>query len=286
MQSDYYTASEIQIPRLCVFLYLQYYFDKIFRNTRFRMTIDSEADYMLDLKNNSSPLYLQITEYFINKIRAGSFKPGDKLPSEELLAEQLGVSRMTVNKALRDLTINGLVTRIPGSGTFVNPIRYEGNASDFSGFMDYMNERGFTCKSEVIKQALCVPVKHVADILQLNPDDKVYEISRLRYVNNLPIVLQTAYIDAKKIPNLLNSDFTVDSLYHRIYDISGHRIASAVDRIEAIPCPAHLAKKLQVKTNFPLLYITRVGSLDTGEKIDLTYSWYRSDQYILEVKYQ
>ena len=60
---------------------------------------------MLDLKNNSSPLYLQITEYFINKIRAGSFKPGDKLPSEELLAEQLGVSRMTVNKALRDLTM-------------------------------------------------------------------------------------------------------------------------------------------------------------------------------------
>ncbi|MGI5174059.1 GntR family transcriptional regulator [Treponema sp. OMZ 840] len=241
---------------------------------------------MLDLKNNSSPLYMQITQYFINKIHSGVFKPGDKLPSEELLAEQLGVSRMTVNKAIRDLTIKGLVTRIPGAGTFVNSIRYEGNASHFFGFMDYMTDKGFTCTSQVIKQSVCIPPKHIAEILELDATDEVYEISRLRQVNNLPMVLQTAYINAHKVHNLLEADFTTDSLYHKIYEITGHRVASAVDRIEAIPCPSHLAKKLHVKSNFPLLYITRIGSLDTGEKIELTYSWYRSDQYILEVKYQ
>ena len=76
-----------------------------------------------------SPVYLQIRETIYNKIISGEYKAGEKLPSEDKLAEQFGVSRMTINKALMELVNKEYLTRVQGSGTFVSKMRKEGSTS-------------------------------------------------------------------------------------------------------------------------------------------------------------
>ena len=65
------------------------------------------------------PAYLQVKTFIQQHISSGEWRPGDPVPSEATLMQQFGISRMTVNRALRELTASGLVTRVQGSGTFV-----------------------------------------------------------------------------------------------------------------------------------------------------------------------
>lgn len=76
-----------------------------------------------------TPIYLQIREAIYNKIISGEYKSGEKLPSEDSLAVQYGVSRMTVNKAIMELVNKEYLTRIQGSGTYVSKMRKEGGGA-------------------------------------------------------------------------------------------------------------------------------------------------------------
>lgn len=230
------------------------------------------------------PYYIQIRESILKKIVSGELKVGDKLPSEENLAKHFGVSRMTVNKALRDLVDDGYLTRVPGSGTYINKIRREGSGMATLGFMESISKKGFNVTTKVVFKELEIPSKDVAERLNIFLSQQVYHIKRVRFVNNIPIVFQDSYIRQDLCPGLFEYDLENKSLYRSIQKITGKEIRKARDKIEAIESDEKMEEILKVKKSFPLLYIERVAFIDDNP-IELTYSWYRSDQYILEIEY-
>lgn len=236
-------------------------------------------------RSQTIPYYIQIRESILEKIVSGELKVGEKLPSEENLAKYYGVSRMTVNKALSDLVDNGYLTRTPGSGTYISKIRREGSGMTTLSFMDSISKKGFKVVSEVIFKELEVPTKYVAEKLNVFLSQHVYHIKRIRSVNNMPVVFQDSYIRGDLCPGLFEYDLENESLYSTIEKITGNKIEKAKDKIEAIQCNEYMSKILNVDKNFPLLYIERVAFIDDVNPIELTYSWYRSDQYILEIEY-
>ena len=79
----------------------------------------TEAHFEALPRNTAVPIYQLIKDAVVDKIRAGEWLPGTRVPSENALAAELGVSRMTAHRALRELTQHGLLTRVHGVGTFV-----------------------------------------------------------------------------------------------------------------------------------------------------------------------
>ena len=93
---------------------------------------------------NSSPRYIQIQDFILEKINSHVWLPGNKIPTELELTKQFSVSRMTVNKAIRDLVNQGLLERTPRLGTFVCHKKIESSLSDIRNIADEIRQRGKT----------------------------------------------------------------------------------------------------------------------------------------------
>lgn len=233
-----------------------------------------------------SPYYIQIRDVIYNKIISGEYKAGDKLPSEDKLAEYFGVSRMTVCKALTELINNDYLTRFQGKGTFVSKMRKEGPKLDIAGFNDSMVKKGFKINTKVFLNQLENPSKEIAKKLNIPFTQDVLHLKRLRVVNNEPIVLQDTYLNIKLCEELIDIDFEKNALYESIRSICKKNIIRANDIIEAISADSETSKLLDIIVGAPVLLTKRTAYVENDIPIEYTYSLYRSDQYVLEVEYK
>jgi len=127
-------------------------------------------------RNTSQPLYQQIKDSIRDKIHSGSWLPGRKIPSEHSLVADLGVSRMTVNRALRELTRDGYLERVHGLGTFVNEHPSVASLIELRNIADEIRARGKTYRGEVrvLQEVLATEV--LARRMELQPDSRLFHI--------------------------------------------------------------------------------------------------------------
>ena len=125
------------------------------------------------------PIYLQIRESIYNKIVNGEYRAGDKLPSEDKLAETFGVSRMTVNTALMELVNQEYLVRTQGSGTFVSKVRKEGSKKSVMGFNASMESKGFLVNTNVLIQEMMLPGREISAKLNLPVTQEVLHLKRI-----------------------------------------------------------------------------------------------------------
>ena len=215
-----------------------------------------------------APVYLQIREAIYNKIISGEYKAGEKLPAEEKLAEEYGVSRMTVNKALMELVSREYLTRIQGSGTYVSKMRREGT------------------DTIVLEKKMVTPNKEVAEILNISITSRVMFLKRLRKVHENPIVVQESYLSSKVSEKLFNVDYNQYSLYDSLKEICQTEIVRAKDTVEAKAATGEVCDWLEAEEGFPVLVARRVAYDAENDPIELSNSIYRSDQYVLEIEYK
>lgn len=232
-----------------------------------------------------TPVYLQIREFIYNKIINGEYRAGDQLPAEDKLAEQFGVSRMTVNKALTELVNREYLTRVQGSGTYVSKMRKEGNSANSMSFNDSLTQKGFKVDTIVLEKKMVTPSKDVAELLNIPITVQVMYLKRLRKVHGEPIVLQEAYLTNKVCKPLMEIDFTQNSLYASLKSNCSTEIVRAKDTVEAKAAQGDICKFLEVAEGFPVLMSRRLAFDKLQTVIELSYSIYRSDQYVLEVEY-
>ncbi|MBU3740448.1 MAG: GntR family transcriptional regulator [Rhodoferax sp.] len=102
----------------------------------------------------SLPAYEQVKAFIKSRIHEGDWRPGDPVPSEAALQQQFGLSRMTVNRALRELVVEGLVSRTQGSGTVVAELHRISSTLAVRDLHDEIVERGH---------------RHTARVLALGP---------------------------------------------------------------------------------------------------------------------
>ncbi|NJD58457.1 MAG: GntR family transcriptional regulator [Anaerolineales bacterium] len=225
------------------------------------------------------PYHYQLSELLKQEIESGNWKVGEQIPVEEDLCEYFSLSRTTIRKSLDALVTLGLLRREQGCGTFVaEPKMIEGLVNRPIGFYDDMVERGFEVVTRVLELHRITPTLVVARELELDPDATVIEIRRVRYVQNLPVVIVNSYVPYELCPSLLEADLTHTGLYKYLRESAGYKTYRAKSFVEAVGANEAEAQLLSVKVGSPLLMIESTVYLEDGRPIDYYKSRHRGDR--------
>ncbi len=157
--------------------------------------------------NVAKPRYQQLKDLIIGRISSGELKPSDRVPSENELVEAMSVSRMTANRALRELNDEGYVDRVAGRGTFVSDFRSQSHLLEVHNIADEIRLRGHTHSSRVIRQSLQHARGEVAKALHVAQGTEVYHLLLVHFENEIPIQLEDRHVLASFAPDCLAQDF-------------------------------------------------------------------------------
>ncbi|HEV6964442.1 GntR family transcriptional regulator [Roseateles sp.] len=247
------------------------------RRTGTAPAASSPADSLARLAPNpglDQPLYLQLIANLTAAIEAGVWGPGEALPPERVLCEQLSVSRVTLRMAVDAMVEQGLVSRRQGAGTFVRP-SIEHALSSLTSFSEVLRQKGHKPGTQWIEQVQ--RRAHGEEILRLglSPDSLVASLTRLRSSDGKVMAYERAVIPARLVPNPKKIG---DSLYAYL-DARGTPVVRALQHFKAVSLNARLAEYLQLKEGEAVLRVIRVGYARDGAAIELTDTYCHSDYY-------
>ncbi len=225
-------------------------------------------------ETSALPLYQQLQRALRDAIEKRVLDADDALPAERELAEDFGVSRITVRKAIDGLVSEGLLVRQHGSGTFVRP-RVEKNFSKLTSFSEDMRARGRTPRSVWLHRGTGTVTPEEALALRLSPGTPVYRFHRIRYADDAPMAIEYATI----VASCLDSVDAVDSSLYEALEKAGNRPVRALQRLRAVLLNAEQAERLGAKENDAGLLVERLGFLADRRAVEFSQSWYRGDTY-------
>jgi GntR family histidine utilization transcriptional repressor len=159
-------------------------------------------------RDSTQPLYQQIKDSILERIRSGVWQPGARLPSENALVTELGVSRMTISRALRELSQAGQLRRVHGIGTFVAVPPRHASLIELRNIADEIRGRGMTHRAEVLEHRERRASPALAASLELAPGAPVFHALLVHYQNAQPLQLETRWVNPAMAPDFLHADLT------------------------------------------------------------------------------
>ena len=153
-------------------------------------------------------LYQQVKDFVAGKIQNGTWKPGDRLPSENELVRQFGMSRMTVNRALRELMEQGRIQRIAGVGSFVADEKPQANLLQITSLAEDIRRRGHDYQCQMLSVVRMSASMEVATTLGLGTGASVFHSVCVHLEDGVPIQLEDRYVNPRMVPNFMQQDFT------------------------------------------------------------------------------
>ena len=196
------------------------------------------------------------------------------LPSERVLAEKLGVSRVTLRKAIDELVSEGLLVRRHGAKTTVAQ-RLEKTLSKLTGFSEEIRARGVAPGTRWLSRATVLPSSQEALALALAPGDQVVRLSRVRLADEQPIAIERAAVPAAILPS---GELVGDSLYDALHKL-GAAPVRGVQRIRAGSLTAREAALLGSEAGAPVLIVERLCFGDDGRPVEFTETRYLGEHY-------
>ncbi|MDR3426884.1 histidine utilization repressor [Silvimonas sp.] len=161
---------------------------------------------MVTIAQKPVPAYVQIKEYVRKQIESGAWAAGSMIPSEHDLVKQFSVSRMTVHRALRELTGDQLLTRVQGAGTFVNGKKYQSTLIQIKSIAHEIESRGDVHTSEILVLERTTDPKALT-ALELPADSYAFHSRIVHFENTVPIQLEDRFVNPHLYPAYLGQDF-------------------------------------------------------------------------------
>ena len=230
-------------------------------------------------KKSPIPVYFQLKNIILNKIREGEFPEGSLIPSERDLGESLGISRMTVRQALNQLVVEGVLYREKGKGTYVSKSKIV--QRNIMSFSDTVRNKGLTPSTIVLNFDKIADRPDIKNILGLQENESLYNFKRLRLANERPI--EEVFIPEKYCPHLEKYDLK-SSLYKLLKEEYSLDINYMDNQIEAAKVTKEERKLLGLTEAVPVLRITSVSHNEAGLKLFYEKDVYRSDEYNYNVR--
>ena len=237
-------------------------------------------------QDKSIPLYYQLETILRKQILSGELSEEDLFPTEETLAKEYGVSRITVRQALASLERDGLLIRKRGKGTFVSdaskrkiyfdPLKFTGSLQDLTGI-------GVRTEIKVLDFRKINAPLFVTDRLKLPKNMDFIKIERLRLAEGYPYCYILNYVPFD-IGNKINPDNLLSrALLKIIEEDFGLYLAKAIQTFEATIADPQVAPLLEVRIGDPLLKIERVVFGINEEPIEFVSILYRADKYLFKI---
>ena len=207
------------------------------------------------MKAQQKPRYQHIKDLIIEQIARGDLRPHDRVPSENDWVESTGVSRMTANRALRELTDEGYVDRVAGIGTFVSDLKANSHLLEVRNIADEVTLRGHLHSAHIIRKRRRAADEEVARALNIPQGTEVFNILLVHHEDGTPIQVEDRYVTTAFAPQFLEQDFTTVTPSAYLSDISPLQEADHVVRA-AMPDPA-VQDYLKMGVREPCLVVIR-----------------------------
>jgi GntR family transcriptional regulator len=229
------------------------------------------------LQEPTQSRYLSVARALEEELRNGALSVGDRLPAERELCRRLGVSRVTIRRALAELRSRGLIESAGSRGWFV-AARSVGETNVLVGFSDMARARGLRPSSRVLESATRPSTLQEAEQLALAPGALILQLRRLRFLDDVAVGLEVTRIPVAVAPDLAGTDFSQRSLYDEFRAVSVIPTRADYD-IQAVAADPDQAMLLGVGPGAPLL-CTQAVTFDQGARpIELSRSLFLGDRY-------
>ncbi len=226
--------------------------------------------------------YESVKKHVLTSIESGQYEAGDKLPSENELVKTLGVSRMTVNRALRELTEEGHITRRAGMGSFVAMRRMRGHAMDIVSIRDEVAGRGETWSATVEALREVEADEELAREFGCAEGEHFFYLLVVHMGDEQPIELEERWVNPLVAPDVLSEDFTATTPTDHLLAVAPLLRAEHV--VRAIATSEEKENLLKIETGTPCLEITR--KTWTGERVaSFAKLLYPGDRYELTARF-
>lgn len=233
------------------------------------------------------PRYIQTRDSIHERIMSGDLQPGEKLPSEDQLAAEFGVSRMTMRKSLDDLIEAGLIYRRHGLGTFVSNTTVQRDHTRLTDFFAAGRRDGRVPSARLLSKEIVSAKPKIAKALGLPVGEPLLRLTTLRAVDGSPITYHDAYLPLRYFPELPDANAETLGLDNQhvwqLIEENGYVVGNVVERLEAQVADQQLAEKLKVSPGSPILYGERVLYSDEGIPLKYADCYNRGDSFSLTV---
>ncbi len=205
---------------------------------------------------------------------------GDALPPERALAADVGISRMTLRRAIEDLVAQGLVVRRHGAGTFVGEPKIAQPLTATS-FSEDMRSRGFTPGSRTLELDETWAGPRLGHRLQVSPGSRVLRVRRLRLADGEPMAIETLHVPLDLVPGLAADDLEDKSFYALLARRHGIHLARATQTIEPTVTDEVESQLLGRPLHSPSFLFERTSWDERDRAVEFVRSIYRGDRYKL-----
>lgn len=249
---------------------------------------------MLDT-DSKIPLYAQVKDFVLQKIRSEEWPVGQALPTEQELQDMMSVSRVTVRHAIDELARDGLVSKKQGKGTFVSPPKLSYPLPKLTSFTEDMQHKGFIPASCTLRAEI-TGTPEIASILDLPDTTQFLALRRKRMIDDMILGIHDSHInlallDANKICKELADGSLVAYLDRQsgsLYDLMEREhnitISHADESLEAIACFGEMATLLEIDEGAPVLYLERMTYNDRNQPIEFVKMYNRADIYKYSIR--
>ena len=222
------------------------------------------------------PIYQRIKDYLLAEIQAGRWKEGEAIPSEQMLARQFGVSRMTVNRAVRELTAEQILNRIQGSGTYVAQHKYQATLVAIKSIADEVRARDHQHRSKLHLLERSKAHEPLTGQFGVRAGHLLFHSILVHYDNNVPIQVEDRWVNSAVAPDYMEQDFSVSTPNE--YLMVAAPLQGVSYSIEALGAPAEIAAMLRIPAKEPCLVLNR-KTLSQGQVASVAKMWHPGSRY-------
>jgi GntR family histidine utilization transcriptional repressor len=202
-----------------------------------------------------APLYARVKQMINQQIQSGTWPPHHRVPSESELVSQLGFSRMTINRALRELTAEGWLVRMQGVGTFVAEPKSQSALFEIHNIADEIASRGHRHHCQVVLLGEEAAGSERALALDMREGQRVFHSLIVHYENDIPVQIEDRFVNALVAPDYLQQDFTQQTPYAYLSQVAP--LTEGEHVVEAILAEPEECRLLQISDGEPCLLIRR-----------------------------
>lgn len=245
-----------------------------------RGDVDEDTSRLVLDRASPVPLYFQVAQFLERRIESGELPPGMRLDNEIALADQFGLSRPTMRRAIEYLVDRGLLVRKRGVGTQIVQPKVR-RPVELSSLYDDLREAGREPRTQVLSFAIEPPSEVVAEALSVGADSQVYSLERLRFTGREPLSIMHNWLPVGVVP--LEREVLESRGLYDVLRSSGVTLKIATQTIGGRAARAAEARLLAERPGAPLLTMTRTAYDETGRAVEYGSHVYRASLYTFEL---
>ncbi len=229
------------------------------------------------------PLYLKVKHHILDNIGSGKWATSTRIPSENDIVKSFGVSRMTANRALRELRDEGVLVRIAGVGSFVADRHAHAHPLEIRSIADEIRERGHAHRAEVVSLERIRAVAELAEDFRVAPRSELYCSVILHFENDRPVQLEDRYVLPKLAPDYLKIDFSKTTPYDYLTKVAPFQEAEHI--LRAVMPDPRTRKLLAMKRDEPCLLMIR-RTWAAGHTASVARLYYPGSRYEMSGRFR